>query len=136
MVRDICKDPLLLSLKAQVATKEDELIAQALIETLKAHQDCCVGMAANMIGVAKAIIVFYHQQQLFLMYNPTIIKKSGPYMIKERCLSWPGEKETVRYQAITVHYQDEQFRFKERSFKGFTAEIIQHEIDHLEGKAI
>lgn len=133
MVKPICKDILLLSLKALPATEMDQSIGKDLLDTLVANGDKCVGMAANMIGINKAIIVFNDNGKLYLMYNPTIKKKSGMYRTMEGCLSLTGERECERYRSIQVRYQDESFKWKEKTFKDFTAEIIQHEIDHLSG---
>lgn len=133
MIKPICRDQMLLSLKALPATINDLTVGKDLLDTLIANADRCVGMAANMIGINKAIIVFNDNGKLYTMYNPTIKKANGLYHTSEGCLSLNGERETDRYRSIQVRYQDESFKWKEKTFKDFTAEIIQHEIDHLNG---
>lgn len=102
MIREICKDPIFLSRKAEPATLEDIALAGDLLDTLKAHTDGCVGMAANMIGVCKRIIAFENQGSYMVMFNPEILKKSQPYEAEEGCLSLPGSRKTTRYQVIKV----------------------------------
>jgi peptide deformylase len=136
MVRNICRNILILSQKAQAATKEDAGIGQDLLDTLKANQERCVGMAANMIGVSKAIIVVNVGPADMLMYNPVIMKRSDPYQAEEGCLSLDGIRKTQRFKDIVVEYQDENWVRQRRNFSGWTAEIIQHECDHLQGKII
>ena len=136
MERPICKDPIFLSRKAQPATKEDAPLGQDLVDTLHAHRDGCVGMAANMIGQAKAVIVVDDGGKTLLMYNPEIVKRSGPYETEEGCLSLPGTRKTERFQSIKVRYQNESFQERIKTFTGFTAQIIQHECDHLAGTVI
>ena len=136
MVRDIMRDETFLSQKAEPATLEDLPVAQDLLDTLTAHKDGCVGMAANMIGVCKRIIVFDNEGTYMVMFNPEIIKKSGPYEAEEGCLSLPGTRKAKRWQSIKVQYQNEQFQIRFKTFTGWTAQIIQHEIDHCEGVLI
>lgn len=136
MIREICKDPIFLSRKAEPATLEDIALAGDLLDTLKAHKDGCVGMAANMIGVCKRIIAFENQGSYMVMFNPEILKKSQPYEAEEGCLSLPGSRKTTRYQVIKVRWQNEKFQERIKTFSGWTAQIIQHEIDHCEGVLI
>ena len=133
MIREICKDPIFLSRRAEPATLQDLEIAGDLLDTLKAHKDGCVGMAANMIGVCKAIIAFENQGSYMVMSNPEILKKSQPYETEEGCLSLPGSRKTTRYQVIKVRWQNEKFQDRIKTFSEFTAQIIQHEIDHCQG---
>ncbi len=133
MIREICKDPIFLSRKAEPAALEDVELAGDLLDTLKAHKDGCVGMAANMIGVCKRIIAFENQGGYMVMFNPEILKKSQPYEAEEGCLSLPGSRKTTRYQVIKVRWQNEKFQERIKTFSGWTAQIIQHEIDHCEG---
>ena len=133
MVREIMKDTVFLSQKAEPATPEDISVAQDLLETLEAHKEGCVGMAANMIGVNKRIIAFDNSGKYMVMFNPEIIKKSDPYQIHEGCLSLPGARLTKRWKSIKVQYQTETFQMRFKTFTGWTAQIIQHEIDHCEG---
>ena len=133
MVREIMRDETFLSQKAEPATLEDLPVAQDLLDTLTAHKDGCVGMAANMIGVRKRIIVFDNEDKYMVMFNPEIIKKSGPYEAEEGCLSLTGTRKAKRWQSIKVRYQNEQFQIRFKTFTGWTAQIIQHEIDHCEG---
>lgn len=133
MIREICKDPIFLSRKAEPAALEDVELAGDLLDTLKAHKDGCVGMAANMIGVCKRIIAFENQGGYMVMFNPEILKKSQPYEAEEGCLSLPGSRKTTRYQVIKVRWQNEKFQERMKTFSGWTAQIIQHEIDHCDG---
>lgn len=133
MVRPIMKDPLFLARKAEPATAADIPVAQDLLETLVAHKDGCVGMAANMIGVNKRIIAFDNEGTYMVMYNPEIVKTAQPYNTEEGCLSLDGVRPTRRYKSIKVRYQNEAFQVRLKTFTGFTAQIIQHEIDHCEG---
>ncbi|MBE6919276.1 MAG: peptide deformylase [Ruminococcaceae bacterium] len=133
MVREIMKDPIFLAQKSAPATAEDSAIGQDLLDTLAAHKDGCVGMAANMIGVAKRIIVFDDEGAYTLMYNPEIVKCSQPYEAEEGCLSLPGIRKTKRYRSIKVRYQNLDFAVRLKTFTGWTAQIIQHEIDHCNG---
>ena len=136
MVREIMRDEAFLSQKAEPATLENLPVAQDLLDTLTAHKDGCVGMAANMIGVRKRIIVFDNEGTYMVMFNPEIIKKSGPYEAEEGCLSLSGTRKAKRWQSIKVQYQNEQFQTRLKTFTGWTAQIIQHEIDHCEGVLI
>lgn len=133
MICEICKDEFFLAQKAEPATASDLPAAQDLLDTLTAHRDGCVGMAANMIGVCKRIIAFDCEGEYLVMFNPVIVKKSGPYEVEEGCLSLTGTRKTKRFQTIKVQWQNEQFQPRLKTFTGFTAEIIQHEIDHCEG---
>ena len=136
MVREIMKDAAFLSQKAEAAMPEDLPVAQDLLETLEAHKEGCVGMAANMIGVSKRIIAFDNEGKYMVMFNPEIIKKSGPYQAQEGCLSLPGTRTAKRWKSIKVQYQTETFQIRFKTFTGWTAQIIQHEIDHCEGVLI
>ena len=133
MIREICRDETFLSQKAAPATADDLATAQDLLDTLTAHKDGCVGMAANMIGVNKRIIAFDNEGTYMVMFNPVIVRQSGPYETQEGCLSLTGVRKTKRFQAIKVQWQNEQFQTRLKTFTGWTAEIIQHEIDHCEG---
>ena len=133
MIREICRDETFLSQKAAPATADDLATAQDLLDTLIAHKDGCVGMAANMIGVCKRIIVFDNEGTYMVMFNPVIVRQSGPYEAQEGCLSLTGVRKTKRFQTIKVQWQNEQFQTRLKTFTGWTAEIIQHEIDHCEG---
>ena len=133
MIRDICKDELFLARKAAPALPEDLPIAQDLLETLIAHKDGCVGMAANMIGVAKRIIAFESEDGYLVMFNPVILKKSGPYNTEEGCLSLEGVRPTKRWKSIKVQYETADGKPRIRTFTGWTAQIIQHEMDHCDG---
>ena len=137
MVKEIMKDLLFLGRKAEAATKEDRAIAEDLLDTLRAHRDHCVGMAANMIGEQKAIIAIVEGNRLTAMLNPEVVKKSPKtYKTVEGCLSIPGEREVERHDWIEVKYRDMDWHKEKRKFTGFEAEIIQHELNHLEGKLI
>ena len=134
MVRELIHDPIFLARKSAEATPEDLETARDLLDTLAAHRDGCVGMAANMIGVCKRIIVFDDGGKLSLMMNPEIVKANGEYETAEGCLSLlGGPRKTKRFQKIKVRYQTEQFQMRMKTFEGFTAQIIQHEIDHCNG---
>jgi len=133
MVREIMKDESFLAQKSEPATAEDISVAADLLETLIAHQDGCVGMAANMIGVNKRIIAFDNDGEYMVMFNPIIVKRSGIYEAEEGCLSLVGTRKTKRYKSIKVQYQNEKFQTRLKTFTDWTAQIIQHEIDHCEG---
>ena len=133
MIQLIMKDPAFLAQKSVPASPEDVQVAHDLLDTLTAHADGCVGMAANMIGVAKRIIAFDNEGTYMVMFNPEIIKRSGRYETQEGCLSLPGVRPAVRYRSIKVRYQNEAFQERFKTFTGWTAQIIQHEIDHCEG---
>ena len=136
MIQPIMKDPIFLAQKSAPATKEDLQVAQDLLDTLTAPKDGCVGMAANMIGVAKRIIVFDNEGKYMVMFNPEIVKRSEPYEAEEGCLSLPGTRKAKRYRSIKVQYQNDQFQTRLKTFTGWTAQIIQHEIDHCNGVLI
>ncbi len=134
MVKELIHDPILLSIKSEVATKEDLQAAQELLDTLTAHKDGCVGMAANMIGVHKRIIAFDNDGTYMVMFNPEIIKKSEPYDAEESCLSLlGGPRKCKRYKTIKVQWQTAEFQTRIKTFTGFPAQIIQHEVDHCDG---
>ena len=132
MIREICRDETFLAQKAVLATADDLATAQDLLDTLTAHKDGCVGMAANMIGVCKRIIAFDNEGTYMVMFNPVIVRQSGPYEAQEGCLSLTGVRKTKRFQTIKVQWQNEKFQTRLKTFTGWTAEIIQHEIDHCE----
>ena len=133
MVREIMKDKVFLAEASEKATAEDTEIARDLLETLEAHKAGCVGMAANMIGVRKRIIAFDTAGSYMVMFNPEIVKKSGAYEAEEGCLSLTGTRKTRRWQSIKVQYQNEKMQIRLKTFTGWTAQIIQHEIDHCNG---
>ena len=133
MIREICKDETFLAQRAEAATADDLNTAQDLLDTLIAHKDGCVGMAANMIGVNKRIIIFDNEGAYQVMFNPVIVKQSGPYQTEEGCLSLTGRRPTKRWKSIKVQWQNETFQTRLKTFTGWTAEIIQHEIDHCDG---
>ncbi|MGL4912301.1 MAG: peptide deformylase [Romboutsia sp.] len=133
MIRGIVKDILFLEQKSEPATKDDVEVINDLIDTLKANLDHCVGLAANMIGVKKRILVFCAGEIIVPMVNPVILKKDEPYEAEESCLSLIGSRQTTRYETIEVEYLDINFKKHKQIFTGFTAQIIQHEVDHFEG---
>ena len=133
MIREIMKEESFLAQKAEPATLEDLPVAQDLLDTLEANKEHCVGMAANMIGVNKRIIVFDNEGTYMVMFNPEIIKQSGPYQAEEGCLSLEGTRPAKRWKSIKVRYQNEKFQERFKTFTGWTAQIIQHEVDHCEG---
>ena len=133
MIQPIVHDPLFLAQKSARATPADADTARDLLETLTAHADGCVGMAANMIGVNKRIIIFDNEGAYQVMFNPVIVKQSGPYQTEEGCLSLTGRRPTKRWKSIKVQWQNETFQTRLKTFTGWTAEIIQHEIDHCDG---
>ena len=134
MIKDLMHDPIFLGQKSESATFEDLQTAQDLLDTLTAHKESCVGMAANMIGVKKRIICFDNNGVYMTMFNPEIVKFSDSYETEEGCLSLlGGPRKTKRYRKIKVQYQTEDFKLRIRTFDGFTAQIIQHEIDHFNG---
>ena len=133
MVREICRDEAFLSQRAEPATKDDLGTAQDLLDTLLAHKEGCVGMAANMIGVNKRIIAFENDGEYMVMFNPEIVKRSGPYEAEEGCLSLSGTRRARRWESIKVRWQNERFQERCKTFTGWTAQIIQHEIDHCSG---
>ena len=136
MIQPIMKDPIFLAQKSAPATKEDLPVARDLLDTLIAHRDGCVGMAANMIGVLKRIIAFDNEEMYMVMFNPEIVKCAEPYEAEEGCLSLTGVRKTRRYRSIKVRYQNEAFQVRIKTFAGWTAQIIQHEIDHCNGVLI
>ena len=129
----IVHDPLFLSIKSTVATADDLQVAADLLDTLIANKDRCVGMAANMIGVSKRIIVFDNCGKLETMFNPIIVKKEQPYSTSEGCLSLTGVRDVKRFNKIKVEYQNEKMQKRVKTYEGLTAQIIQHEIDHCDG---
>ena len=133
MIKPIMKDMLFLAQKSDPAAKEDLQTARDLLDTLRAHDEHCVGMAANMIGVRKRIIAVSVGFGHLVMLNPVIVKKSGPYEAQEGCLSLSGVRSAKRYEQIEVTWQDMDMKAKRQSFGGYTAQIIQHEIDHCDG---
>ena len=136
MIRPVVHDPMILSKPSSPATAMDMQTAIDLMDTLTANAEHCVGMAANMIGVHKRILVFSAGPFNVVLFNPVIVKKSGEYEAEEGCLSLPGVRKTKRYKVIEVEYQDMSFKKKKDTFRDFTAQIIQHEMDHFEGKLI
>lgn len=138
MVREIMRDTFFLSQKSvpAVNSPEDMETARDLLDTLAANRERCVGMAANMIGVAKRIIAFDDEGTYALMFNPEIVKSEGAYSAEEGCLSLDGLRATKRWKSIKVKYQNEQFQTRLKTYKGWTAQIIQHEIDHCNGVII
>ena len=134
MVRELMHDPVFLAQKSAPATKEDLDVARDLLETLEFHKEGCVGMAANMIGVTKRIIAFDNEGSYMAMLNPVILKAAGEYETEEGCLSLlGGPRKTKRYQKIKVQYQNLQMQTRIKTFTGWTAQIIQHEVDHCNG---
>ena len=134
MIKEVIHDPVFLALKSETAAIEDLQVAQDLLDTLAANKDACVGMAANMIGVLKRIIVFDNEGTYMTMFNPEIVKTSGPYDAEEGCLSLlGGPRPCRRYQTIKVQWQNEKFQTRIKTFTGWPAQIIQHEIDHCNG---
>lgn len=133
MIKNIIHDPIFLAQKSKDATAEDISVADDMLETLKANADKCVGMAANMIGVAKRIIVFDDNGTYSEMFNPEIVSCKDPYETEEGCLSLEGTRKAKRYKTIKVRWQTRSFQFRTKSFTGFSAQIIQHEIDHTNG---
>ena len=133
MIREIVKDVLFLEEKSEPATKDDIEVINDLVDTLRANLDGCVGLAANMIGVKKRILVFSVGSIIIPMINPVILKKEGAYEAEESCLSLSGSRVTTRYESIEVEYLDKNFKKHKQVFTGFTAQIIQHEVDHLNG---
>ncbi len=134
MIKELMHDPIFLGQKSEKATADDLQTAQDLLDTLTAHKDGCVGMAANMIGVKKRIICFDDNGKYVTMFNPEIIKASEPYETEEGCLSLVGApRKTKRFKKIKVQYQTADFKVRMKTYDGFTAQIIQHEIDHCNG---
>ena len=135
MIQPIMKDEFFLAQKSVPAVncQEDLQTARDLLETLEDHKEGCVGMAANMIGVSKRIIAFDNEGTYMVMFNPEIVKSSDRYEAEEGCLSLTGTRKTKRWKSIKVQYQNEQFQTRFKTFIGWTAQIIQHEIDHCNG---
>ena len=133
MIKPIVKDVLFLSQKSEKATREDLSVGQDLQDTLAANKDRCVGMAANMIGIRKKVIIVNIGLTNLVMYNPVIVKKDTPYETEEGCLSLEGVRKTTRYQNIEVEFMDGSWKKHRRRYSGWTAQIIQHEVDHLSG---
>ena len=133
MVKKIVRDPMFLQQKSEPATEADKQVIQDLLDTLRANQEHCIGMAANMIGVRKRIIVVAMGPFHFAMVNPVITTKSGEYQTEESCLSLDGVRPCTRYKEIEVDYLDQDFKPQHGKYKDFTAQIIQHEVDHFEG---
>ena len=133
MQKAIVKDPLFLQQTSLPATKADLFLAQDLLDTLLAHRESCVGLAANMIGSQKRVIIFMYGMLPIVMFNPVLIQKSGPYETEEGCLSLTGSRSIIRYQKITVEYLDQNWLKKTIALEDFPAQICQHELDHLEG---
>ena len=137
MVQEVMHDPIFLSLKSEPATLADLQVAKDLLDTLEANKEACVGMAANMIGVRKRIIAFSHEGTYMTMFNPEILKASGKYETEEGCLSLQGgPRKCSRWQTIKVRWHNESFQLRIKTFTGWTAQIIQHEIDHCNGVLI
>lgn len=136
MIKPICRDALLLSRPSLTASAADLSVAKDLLDTLRAHADTCVGMAANMIGVNRRIIAISVGLTHMVMLNPEILSRSGPYEAEESCLSLSGQRKTTRYKAIEVKYQDADLAWHTQSFTDFPAQIIQHEVDHCNGVLI
>ena len=133
MVKPIMRDIFFLNQPSEPATEADRKTGMDLLDTLKAHEEECVGMAANMIGVRKRIIAFDNEGSYMVMFNPEIVKKSGAYETEEGCLSLAGVRKCMRYQEIEVQYQDINFKQQRQMYSGWIAQIIQHEIDHCCG---
>ena len=136
MVREIVKDRFFLAQKSKAATKDDIPVADDLLDTLEANKDKCVGMAANMIGQAKRIIVFLDDGRICEMFNPEIVAKSDAFDTQEGCLSLEGVQDVKRYKKIKVKWQNREFQTRVKNYTGWTAQIIQHECDHLDGTVI
>ena len=133
MVRPIVKDPIFLARKSAPASPEDAEVARDLRDTLEAHREGCVGMAANIIGVSKRVIIFDDGGKATVMFNPEIIRRSEPFEAEEGCLSLSGTRKTKRYRTIKIRYLNELFQQRIKTYTGWTAQIIQHEIDHCDG---
>ena len=133
MIREICRDETFLAQKAAPATADDLATAQDLLDTLAAHKSGCVGMAANMIGISCRVIAFCDNGDYTVMYNPEILKSSQPFQTEEGCLSLDGVRPTRRFHSIKVRYQNAAWQWRIKTYTGWTAQIIQHELDHLDG---
>lgn len=133
MVKEIVRDVIFLAQKSSVAVKEDVSVGEDLLDTLRANSDRCVGLAANMIGVLKRVIAVNDGGKLMVMFNPVILKSSKQFETEEGCLSLDGARSTKRFETIKVEFFNEKFQKRIKTFSGFTAQIIQHEIDHCDG---
>jgi len=133
MIRPICRDTIILSRKSEAATRADLPVAQDLLDTLRANAERCAGMAANMIGVHKRIIAVSLGPVFIVMINPVITKRAGAYEAEEGCLSLDGVRKTIRYQTIELTFFNQSFEKQKQRFSGFSAQIIQHELDHCDG---
>ncbi len=133
MIQPIVKDPFILSRKSVPATNRDQDVIRDLEDTLRAHQDHCIGMAANMIGQLKRIMIVSDGKVPLVLVNPKILARSDPYETEEGCLSLEGVRPVTRYRKIVVSYQDRKFRSQKKTFTGITAQAIQHEYDHMDG---
>lgn len=133
MIKSIVRDVFFLGQKSDPATRQDLAVGQDLMDTLAANRDRCVGMAANMIGVRKRVIIVAVGPAAIVMYNPVIVKKDTPFDTEEGCLSLTGVRKTTRYQNIEVEYLDSAWKMRRQKYTGWIAQIIQHEVDHLEG---
>lgn len=133
MIQPVMKDMLFLSQKSESASRKDLPVGRDLQDTLKANREACVGMAANMIGIKKRVIIVNMGEIDVVMFNPVLLKKDTPYEAEEGCLSLEGVRSTTRYQNIEVEYQDMQWKKRRVQLSGWTAQIVQHELDHLEG---
>ena len=133
MVRDIMTNETFLALKCADATAEDDEVVQDLLDTFDAHRDECVGLAANMIGVSKRIIVLDNNGKTLVMLNPTIVSMAAPYKTQEGCLSLEGMREVKRFKRIRVKFQDREMNEQVKAYRDWTAQIIQHEVDHCNG---
>lgn len=133
MIKPIVRDIFFLGQKAERAVKADMAVGRDLLDTLQANRDRCVGMAANMIGVRKAVIVVHMGAADVVMFNPIVLKKEGPYEAEERCLSLDGVRKTTRYEYIEVEFYDMSWKKRRQKLCGLPAQICQHELDHLEG---
>lgn len=136
MIKPIVTDVFFLGQKSEQAAKQDLPVGQDLQDTLQANRERCVGMAANMIGVKKRIIIVNMGLMNLVMFNPVLIRKDTPYETEEGCLSLPGVRKTTRYRNIEVEYLDGSWKKHRQKYSGWTAQIIQHELDHLEGRII
>ncbi len=136
MIREIVKGEAIFAQKAELATRSDLSVAEDLLDTLNANREICVGMAANMIGMNKRIIIFDNDGNYEVMFNPQMIKLSEPYTVEEGCLSLTGTRKAKRFKSIKVQYQNSEFQTRIKTYKSRTAQIIQHEIDHCDGIVI
>ena len=136
MIKQIIRDPIFLGIKSEEATKADMDVANDLKDTLMANRERCVGMAANMIGIRKRVIIANAGIGDIIMFNPVIVKKEGAFETEEGCLSLDGVRKTTRYQTIEVEFTDMSWKRQKQKYSGFLAQIIQHECDHLEGIVI